>query len=274
MPLAAGSFAAVAYQFLSLRSIPVYEEWNRQHVLPTPEWPRLMISLGLLIPLALVGGRYFFATNRTLAALSLGFIGASLIFSHLPVGFQERFLEGLPVITALFASFGLLRLVRHFSRPVLQTMIATIVLVTLTFSHFTPFRNDLVAIARQSPPQYMPNQFLGPMRHLKELTAPTEAILSTQSTGNFLVAYAGRPVVIGHRVATARYHEKNKIVREFFSITADNPSSLALFDKTKASWLFWGPEESWSSRGQFDPAHAFYLEKKYDNGFVQLFKLK
>jgi hypothetical protein len=274
MPLAAGSFAAVTYQFLSLRNIPVYEEWNRQHVLPTPEWPRLLSSLGLLLIFGFAGGRYYFEKNRVLATLSLGFICGSLIFSHLPLGFQERFLEGLPVVTALFASCGLLRLLSHVSRPVPQTMIATIVLVVLAFSHFTPFRNDLVAIARQSPPQYMPNQFLSPMGQLRDLSAPTEPILSTQSTGNFLVAYTGRPVVIGHRVATARYLEKNKIVREFFSTPADNPSSRSLFDKTKARWLFWGPEESWSSRGRFDPERADYLVRKYDNGFVRLFKLR
>jgi hypothetical protein len=274
MLLAAGSFAAVAYQFFSLRSIPVYEEWNRQHILPTPEWPRLISSLGLLIPFAVVGGRFFFVKNRALATLSLGFIVASLIFSHLPLAFQERFLEGLPILTALFASCGLLRLLSHISRPVLQTLIATIVLVVASFSHFTPLRGDLVAIARQSPPQYMPDQFLSPMLSIKDLAAPTEAILSGESTGNFLVAYAGRPVVIAHRVATARYHEKNKIVLEFFSIAADNPLSRSLFEKTKARWLFWGPEEVLLSRGRFNPEQASYLEKRYDNGFVQLFKLR
>ena len=274
VPLAAGSFVAIAYQYISLRSIPVYEEWNRQHILPTPEWPRLLSSLGLLLPLGFLGGRYFFAKNRTLATLCLGFIGASLIFSHLTLGFQERFLEGLPLLTALFASFGLLGLLSHFSKSFVQTTIATIVLATLAFSHFIPFRSDLVAIARQSPPQYMPDRFLSPMLHLKDLATPTEAILSTESTGNFLVAHAGRPVVIGHRVATARYHEKNKIVQEFFSMSADNPSSRDLFEKSKAKWLFWGPEESWLSRGRFDPERADYLEKRYDNGFVRLFKLR
>ena len=274
MPLAAGSFGAVAYQFISLRSIPVYEEWNRQHVLPTPEWPRLISSLGVLLPFAVLGARYFFSKNRSLATLSLSFIAGSWFFSHLPLGFQERFLEGLPVLLALLASFGLLRLLDFFSRPVFQTLIATIVLAVASLSHFTPLQNDLAAIARQLPPQYMPEKFLSPMRSFKELAAPNEAILSTEASGNFLVAYSGRPVVIGHRVATARYYEKSKFVLEFFSTSSGNPLSQRLFEKTKANWLFWGPEESWLSRGRFDPGKAPYLEKKYDNGFVQLFTLK
>ncbi len=273
-PLVVGSLAAVAYQFVSLRNIPVYEEWNRQHVLPTPEWPRLISSLGFLLPFGIVGGRYFFAKNRILATLSLSFIIASLFFSHLPLGFQERFLEGLPVLTALFAAFGLLRLLNVFSRPVIQTLIATIVLVTLTFSHFTPLRNDLAAIARQSPPQYMPDQLLSPMRSLKDLAAPTEAILSTEASGNFLIAYAGRPVVIAQRIQTARHYEKSKLVVAFFSTPATHLLSRQLFGKTGANWLFWGPDEARLSRGRFDPVQADYLEMKYDNGLVRLFKLR
>ena len=272
--LAAGAITSITYQYLSLQSIPVYNEWNQQHVLPTPEWPRLISSLGLLLPFALLGGRHFFSKNRQLALLSLSFLVASLFFSHLPLGFQERFLEGLPVLTALFASFGLLWLLNLFSRPVFQTLVATIVLVVLSLSHFTPLRKDLVAIARQSPPQYMPDSFLNAMRSLKELSDSKEAVLSTEASGNFLIGYSGRPVVAAQRIQTARYFEKSRLVAAFFSTPAMHPQSRQLFERANATWLFWGPDERSLSRGRFEPLQADYLEMKHDNGFVRLFKLK
>jgi hypothetical protein len=196
------------------------------------------------------------------------------LFSHLPVGFQERFLEGLSVLMAVFGSFGLLGILKRIHRPVMQTLLATTILVAMSLSHFIPLQNDLAAIARQSPPQYMPDRILDSMRQLGKLSSPTEAALATESSGNFLIAYAGRPVVLAQRIQTARYFEKRQLISEYFSTPAAHPKSKELFLRANADWLFWGPEEAWASMGRFNPSQAPYLEEKYNDGFVRLFKLR
>jgi hypothetical protein len=274
LPIALGGLFALSYQAWAVRNISVYAAWNRQHILPTPPWWNLFSALGLLIPLAIAGAGKLFRQDRSLALTAGFFIAASLFLSHLPVGFQERFLEGLPLMTAIFAAAGLNRFLNRISWPSLQTLIATILLVILSISHYFPVRTDLVAIAKQSPPQYMPRNVVDAMRTAGKLAKPDEAILSGEATGNFLIAYSGRQVVLGHKIATADYPEKWKLVNQFLRTPADDSESKELFEQSQAKWLFWGPEESLISHGIFQPDRAPYLVEKYNNGFIRIFTLK
>ncbi len=275
LPPAAGAAMAVLYQMHAIRNVEVYAQWNRQHVLPTPSWPAVLSSLGLLIPLAFVGVRSFAKQNAAMAGLFAFYIAGSLVFSRLPFGFQERFLEGLPVATALFAAFGAVSIVKTIASKTAQTAFAAILIAVLSLSHYFPVRSDLVAIAKQAPPQYMPDKVLEAMRTLSVLAAQDEAVLSTEASGNFIIAYSGRPVVIGQKIQTAHYFEKASLVARYFATPAHHPQSEALFRRTGAVWLFWGPEESWRSAGVFNPSRAPYLEEvTHSNSFVRLFKLK
>ena len=177
-------------------------------------------------------------------------------------------------MTAIFSVTGLSILLQAVHGRPLQTAIATTVLVVLSISHYFPLRTDLSAIAKQSPPQYMPTKLLDAMRSLKQLSEPGEAILSAEATGNFLIAYSGRPVVIGQKIQTARYFEKGKLVSEYLRTPANSPRSQELFAQSRAKWLFWGPEEYKISGGFLDPDQAPYLAQKYNNGFARIFKLK
>ena len=274
LPVLGGALIPALYHFNAIQNIPVYFEWNRQHLIRTPDWPRLFSSLGLMLPLAALGVRPAWKTNRIFAILCASYMAGSLLFSHLPFGFQERFLEGLPILTAVFACFGLVTILARIQSGAVRTFVATLAVVVLALSNFIPFRNDLAAIARQSPPQYIPDRVLDAMRTLKSLSQPDQAVLSSEPTGNFLIAYAGRPVVVGQRIQTARYLEKKSLVTHYFSTPADQPASEQLFLQSRATWLFWGPEEAWISRGRFHPSQARYLEEKHNNGFIRIFKLK
>lgn len=274
LPFLVGALIPLLYHHFAIQNIAVYSEWNRQHILPTPPWANLITALGFMIPFAALGIRNAFRANAILASLFAFFISGSLLLSHLPFGFQERFLEGLPVLTAIFASFGLVTLLDRLRSPAAQTLVATLILVLLSLSHLVPLQNDFGAIARQSPPQYMPDRILASMRTLQSLSQPGEAILSTEPTGNFLIAYTGRPVVLGQKIQTARYFEKVRLVSEYFSTPADHPQSRNLFLKSQATWLFWGPEEAWKSLGRFQPSKADYLKEMHNDGFIRIFKLK
>jgi hypothetical protein len=274
LPVLAGALIPLAYHYFAIKNISVYAEWNRQHVIATPEWPRLISSLGLMIPLAAWGFGALWKTNRVFATLCVCYIAGSLLFSHLPVGPQERFLEGLPVLTALFASFGLVRILDRIQSVPLKTLIGTTVIVVLSLSHFSPLRSDMAAIARQSPPQYMPDRVLASMKTLKAISEPDQAVLSAESSGNFLIAYAGRPVVIGQRIQTARYADKSRLITQYFSTSGGDPRSHQLFLQSQATWLFWGPEEAWASKGRFHPSRADYLVEMHNDGFIRIFKLR
>ena len=120
----------------------------------------------------------------------------------------------------------------------------------------------------------MPRPAIAAMRQLALLAANDEAILSSESSGNFIAGYAARPVVIGHRIATAKYVEKQALVAQFFQTDARGAQSQELFDRTGATWLFWGPEEAWLAAGRFNPKYARFLEPRYSNGLITLYRKK
>lgn len=274
LPFFIGMSIAVISQILVLRSIPVYAEWNRQHVLNSPEWLRLMSSLGLLLPFAIAGFREAFRKLPDLSSLIVFYIAGSLLFSHLPIQFQERFLEGLPICVAYFACVGVVQLLRAIQSIPVRFAFGALVLVVLALSGGVAISNDVAAILRQSPPQYMPQHALEAMRALARLSKPEEAVLSSESSGNFIAAYAARPVVLGHRIQTAHYENKRALVEQFFRLRGNDPKSLGLLKQSGAQWIFWGPEEAWLARGEFNPAEATYLKMRYHNELVQLYQLE
>jgi hypothetical protein len=110
------------------------------------------------------------------------------------------------------------------------------------------------------------------MRKLQSVAKPDEPVLSSQAIGNFIAAYAARPVVIGHNVATANIAEKKALVNRLFRTPSNSPEALRLFRQSKAKWLFWSPEEKVIAHGRFHPAQAPYLKLEFSNGLVEVYR--
>lgn len=273
-PLAFGAGLTVFYQMYLMQQIPVYGEWNRQHIVTSPSFVAIFQSLGLMIPLAFIGFSELRIKRPHLTLFFCLYAISSLICSKIPVQVQERFLEGLPLSTAVLASAGLVRLMRLVRRPALQTVFALVVLALLVPSSWIGLRSDLSALARRSSPQYMPLRFIQGIEALEKKSKPGEAVLSLEIAGNFIIAYASRPAVIAHRVATSKIVEKKRLMVDLLQIPAQDPRAEQLIRKTYASWLFWGPEERDFAQRRFYPDQASYLLPVYTNDMVTLYRIK
>ena len=274
LPLAIAAGSVILYQFFLIKNIPVYAEWNRQNILSSPPLIAIFLSLGLLIPLAIFGVPEAIRKNRILALIFCCFAISSLVCSKIPVQVQERFLEGLPVSTALLASAGAIRLKGHIKAPALQFGFAVALIALLIPSNVIVTKNDLQRLAERFVPQYMPLSFMESLEILEKVSKPGEAVLSLELAGNFVIAYSSRPAVIAHRIGTARVNEKKKLVTDLFELDAESSAAKALIQKANAAWLFWGPEERDYARGRFKPETASYLEEQHNNKMVTIYKIK
>ena len=268
-----GASLAISYQAHVVSQIPIYAEWNRQHIVLTPEPARLLLSYGLLLPLAIFGCRAFIKTNPELGTLLAFYLIFSWILSHFPVQFQERFLEGSPLCLSLFASYGLLQLLHKFSSAAVQTVMAIVVIAILLPSSVVAISTDISVLKNRRPPQYLPDELLAAMKSLRNLMPPGDAILSAQSSGNFIPAYSGRQVVLGHQVQTAGFFEKLRLVTAVFQTNAASGNSGYMLRASGARWLFWGPEERWLAGNLFDPERSPYCERKFSNRLVRIYHL-
>lgn len=273
IPVCVCAALTVLYQMRLMQEIPIYAEWNRQHVVTSPKFPAIFQALGLMLPLALIGFNELREKDSQLTLIFVLYAVCSIISSKMPIQIQERFLEGLPLSVAVLATAGLVRLMHLIRRPALQFLFALIVLAMLAPSSWIALRRDLTAVSKRSAPQFMPVNFIDGMKALKNVSHPGEPVLSLELAGNFIIAYSTRPTVVSHRVATARFMEKKKMVADLFQLPAEDSKTKELIRKSTARWLFWGPEEKDFAKGHFNPDEASYLKRVYENQMVTLYRI-
>jgi hypothetical protein len=179
----------------------------------------------------------------------------------------------LPLSVAILATAGLVRLMHVIRRAALQLLFAVVVLVMLAPSSWIALRRDLAAVSKRSAPQFMPVNFIDGMKALKKVSQPEEPVLSLELAGNFIIAYSTRPTVVSHRVATARFMEKKKLVADLFQLPSEDSKAKGLIKTSTARWLFWGPEEKDFARGHFNPDQASYLKRVYENPMVTIYRI-
>jgi hypothetical protein len=274
IPVCVCAALTVLYQMRLMQQIPVYAEWNRQHLVTSPTFPAIFQSLGLMLPLAVIGFNELRKKDSQLTLIFFLYAVCSIISSKIPIQIQERFLEGLPLSTAVLATAGLVRLMHLVKRAMLQAVIAVIVLVMLAPSSWVALRTDLNAVSKRSAPQFMPLNFIDGMKELKKVSQPGEPVLSLELAGNFIIAYSTRPTVVSHRVATARFMDKKKLVADLFQLPAEDSKAKELIKQSYARWLFWGPEEKDYAKGHFNPDQASYLKRVYENPMVSIFQIE
>jgi hypothetical protein len=274
IPICICAALTVLYQIRLMQEIPVYAEWNRQHVVTSPKFPAIFQALGLMLPLAVIGFNELRKKDSQLTLIFLLYAVCSIISSKIPIQIQERFLEGLPLSVAILATAGLVRLMHVIRRPALQLLFAVVVLVMLAPSSWIALRRDLTAVSKKSAPQFMPENFIVGMKALKKVSQPEEPVLSLELAGNFIIAYSTRPTVVSHRVATARFMEKKKLVADLFQLPAEDSKAKELIKTSTARWLFWGPEEKDFASGHFNPDQASYLKRVYENPMVTIYRIE
>jgi hypothetical protein len=269
-----GASLAIGYQAHVVSQIPIYEAWNRQHVVLTPVPARLLLSYGLLLPFAIFGCRSFLQKKPELGTLLAFYLLFSMILSHFPIQFQERFLEGSPLCLSLFAAYGLLQLIHRFSSTRVQTSIAIFIIALFLPSSAVAFFNDIVVLESRRPPQYLPDELLAAIKSLRDLIPQGDAILSAQSSGNFIPAYSGRQVVLGHQVQTAGFFQKLQLVTAVLRTNPASGNSGYMLRASGARWLFWGPEERYLAADVFDPEKSPYCQRKFSNRLARIYRLR
>ena len=271
--LLCGTGIAITYQIVALRSIPVYAAWNRQHILPTPDVVRMLLACGLLLPLAIAGLRRLFRIRPYLTALVSCYAILSFAFSRFPVQFQERFLEGMPLCLALLAGSGVIAILEKFPSTVTRKIGACIFIALLMPSSIVGILKDYKVLKQRTAPQFLPSEMIEAINSLKQIAAPGEAILSAESSGNFIPAYSARPVVLGQQVQTASFLEKRRLVTSVLSENIPDAKRRQLLAKSGARYFFWGPEERALSQGHFQPDKAGYLQQVYANRMVKIYRI-
>ncbi|OGK24588.1 hypothetical protein A2954_01445 [Candidatus Roizmanbacteria bacterium RIFCSPLOWO2_01_FULL_37_12] len=97
-----------------------------------------------------------------------------------------------------------------------------------------------------------------------------EVVLSHIYAGNYIPAYSGNYVYLGHNPETPHYNERVKKLEAFYSGILSNQEAKKFLKDEKISHIVYGPQEK--QKSVKDVKKYSFLKEVYNSGFVRLFK--
>lgn len=124
------------------------------------------------------------------------------------------------------------------------------------------------------PPQvmYPLKDFYNALSWLEKNTKNEEVILSKITAGNYIPAYSGNFVYLGHNPETPQYPQKVERVNEFFSGTMDPQNSLNFLESQNISYVFYGPQEK--ENPAFNPKNYPFLKGVFASTYVTIYTIR
>ena len=103
-------------------------------------------------------------------------------------------------------------------------------------------------------------------------TKNEDVVLSQVNAGNYIPAYAGNFVYIGHNPETPFYDERFNNVNQFFSGTMSNKDATEFLKREKISYIFYGPQEQ--EKSEENIKKYSFLQSSYISPLVTIYKVK
>jgi len=248
-----------------------------------------IMALGPLFYTGVLGGIIAIKNKQyELIALATWVFGAFLgigIFSIITIQSPARFVQTanhipLAVLSAYFIQQIITTKKKYIFTLLTSLFVVFVILLGIIQIFFSIKAQNLFNFqkARASQPLVAyPSQVTHPLRDIYNAyrwldthTKNDDVILSKITAGNFIPAYSGNFVYLGHNPETPNFYEREIKVKEFYSFK-QSPEELQTFlKKEKISYIFYGPQEKEESDKK--PILPF-LKPVYDSNFATIYKV-
>ncbi|EKE14837.1 MAG: hypothetical protein ACD_12C00272G0003 [uncultured bacterium] len=123
------------------------------------------------------------------------------------------------------------------------------------------------------PPQvmYPLKDFYNGLKWLEKNTSHQTVVLSKITAGNYIPAYSGNFVYLGHGAETPNYSARTEKVNEFFSGSLSEKQALAFLKLENISYIFYGPQEKENNLKEIG-SYGF-LKISYQSPLVIIYEL-
>lgn len=263
---------AVVYYWWLYGQSYVLAEWSRQNILPSPSLWMYLIGFGLLLPLAIYGA-FKGKSDKKIWMLTL-WVVAIFILVYLPFDFQRRLIESVHIPLALLAAtagVGLYQKARKRSW-MLASGLAIFGIVFLPMTNEQLVLQDFLDYStKKEYPYYIPQDDMAGFGWIKENVAEDQIVFSSFYSGNFIPAYSGRRVFVGHGPQTIFLQEKFDLMTTFFDEATEDVWRKEFLRSWDISYFFYGQNEK--DEGDFIPADASYLIPVFVSGATAVYSV-
>ena len=124
------------------------------------------------------------------------------------------------------------------------------------------------------PPQvmYPLNDFYNGLKWFEQNSSRSSVVLSKITSGNYIPAYSGNFVYLGHGAETPHYNDRVYKADEFFSGNLEEKQALKFLKTENISYVFYGPQEK--ENNLKDIGIYSFLTPVYQSPLVTIYKVR
>jgi len=268
---------AVAYLYWLNQTDWVIRNWAAQNILMSPSVWMFLIGYGFLVPLAVFGSVRVTKHPSFEKLFIIAWALSSSLLIYFPISFQRRMSEGLHIPLAILTGVAVIYLLKRYQKKdgSLGTK-AFVILILLAV--FLPLTNIQIVgqdfhlySSKKELPYYLHQDEVEAMHWLREAATEREVIFSSYYTGNFIPAYSGRIVWIGHGPQTINLIEKRETTDWFWLDDSEDSQKKTFLHDENIRFVYYGQKEK--ELGTYDPATKKYLSEVFQNGQVAIYSV-
>lgn len=251
---------------------PVYAVWAAQNTIRSPHPLHYLAAYGPLLVWAALAVRDAWRAERPLW-LALAWVCVVPFLVYSPFNLQRRLVEGVQVPLGLLAAWGLVKVSEAIGqRGIRYTLIMGAAVGILSLTNLMLVVGNCRALNGLPGPIYRDIGEIAALDWLHGEAGPTDVVLSSYETGNYLPARVWARSFLGHGPETVYFAEKRLLVARFFDEATSHRWRYELLDYYGVDYVFWGPAER--ALGNFDPrAATYYLWPVYEVDEYTIFKV-
>lgn len=197
-----------------------------------------IIGWGLLFPFIIIAFRIK-KKDYPLTFLKIWFVSHWLVI-YFPLDFQKLMLRGLWVPAVILAIKGLEEMAQE--KKYHYHFLATLLLIfALPYNFLMNAPRTIGTLNYRWC--YLTKQEGEIIDYLKTHGEDGESVLASYRVSNLIPAHTSKRVWAGHGAFTPQFQDRLVEIERFFKGDMEEPEVKSFLEKTKANWVFWGPDE-------------------------------
>jgi hypothetical protein len=236
-----------AYYLITVAYNPAMALWNTQNVTSAPTPLELVIGFGIPLIIALPGiYRAIRRFERDGDRVMLLWLAAIVISIYMPINVQRRFMVGMMIPVAYFATRAIedvwLPRIGRRLRPAVGSVFIPLIAISQILMLFLPVLPAITGYPQAAVGIFLEYDYAQVYNWLDTKTAETDVILASPLASAWIPAWVGSRVVYGHPYETLNAEQKKQQVLDWYSASSD-ADCQTLISEYHVRYILYGPEE-------------------------------
>lgn len=239
-------------------------------------WYFLLLTYGIIFPISIVSvvriiREGVIRSHRDKLYLFFAFwLITQLIFIHLPIFFQRKFIEGMFLPVSVFSVLTIDLLVKKYK---LESLINIVYSKAFLYISIGVIVNYLLHLA------WLPNNYV--YRRIEEKEAAViltdranrdQIILASPQTGILFAHLVNIKIFAGQKHQTPNFKEKEEFIKNYYGGDLSFSDRRRMLEGKKICYVYYGPEER--NIGSIDLSGEDYLAEFFKNDLITIYKSK